>query len=261
FDARHVFTANFIWDLPFMREQKGLLGRLVGGWQFNGIVRVQSGRLWTPTHTATARNPYEDNAYMAAFLGSQSQFRPFNGNPKAALNTVAITDVDACIFYAFCGAVSRGIPDGTGGTRDTTIPVFIASPTGYYLMSDLNRMDARGNRVRTPTTPNDVRWVINGPGAAARFGTPFGDVGRNTERGDRLETFDFSVFKSFRVTEKVQVQYRLQLQNAFNHPNFGIPNSINLDNVNFYNFQENDGNLLLPNNGRRTISMGLRVIF
>ena len=94
-----------------------------------------------------------------------------------------------------------------------------------------------------------------------KFGTPFGNVGRNTERGDRLETVDFSVFKNFRITETIKFQYRLQLQNALNHPNFGIPNSINLDNRFFYNFQENDGALFLPNNGRRTISMGLRVIF
>jgi len=250
FDVRHAFTANFIWDLPFMREQKGIIGRLVGGWQFNGILRVQSGRPFTPTHTSTARNPYEDSAYMAAFFGSQSHFRPFNGNTGAAPNTVAISDVDACVFYALCGRTQN-----VAGVANNT-PIFVASPTGYYLMSDLNR-----GGVRTPVSPNDVRWVINGPGAAARYGTPFGDVGRNTEVGDRLETVDLSLFKTFRITERVNFQYRLQLQNAFNHPNFGIPNSINLDNRFFYNFEENDGSLFLPNNGRRTIIMGLRVNF
>jgi outer membrane receptor protein involved in Fe transport len=256
FDTRHALTANFIWDLPFKSGQKGILGRALGGWQLNGILRIQSGRLWTPAHTATARNPYEDNAYMAAFLGSQSQFRPFNGNPNASRQSVAISDVDACIFYSFCGTTPASLTAVPAGT-----PIFVASPTGYYLMSDLNRRDGNGNRIRTPVTPNDVRWVVNGPGSATRFGTPFGNVGRNTELGDRLETVDFSVFKTFRVTERIQFQYRLQLQNALNHPNFGIPNNVNLDNLNFYNFQENDGNLLLQNNGRRTISMGLRVIF
>lgn len=42
--------------------------------------------------------------------------------------------------------------------------------------------------------------------------------------------------------------------NALNHPVFGVPNSINLDNLNFFNFLKNSG-------GRRLISMGLRVRF
>ena len=42
--------------------------------------------------------------------------------------------------------------------------------------------------------------------------------------------------------------------NALNHPVFGVPNSINLDNLNFFNFLKNSG-------GRRAISIGLRVRF
>jgi hypothetical protein len=101
-----------------------------------------------------------------------------------------------------------------------------------------------------------VRFIVNGPGAALKFGTPFGNVGRNTFRGDRNERVDLSIFKNFRITERFKFQYRLQMFNAFNHPFFGIPNSINVDNAGttFFNFQENDG-------GRRTISMGLSFIF
>ncbi|MGH9939307.1 MAG: carboxypeptidase regulatory-like domain-containing protein, partial [Blastocatellia bacterium] len=67
FDTRHAFTANFIWDLPFMREQKGFLGRALGGWQLNGIMRVNSGRRFTPAHNRADRNPYEDAGLMNAF--------------------------------------------------------------------------------------------------------------------------------------------------------------------------------------------------
>ncbi|MCG3160434.1 MAG: hypothetical protein JMDDDDMK_01503 [Acidobacteria bacterium] len=235
FDAPHVFTGSFIWDLPFMREQKGILGRMVGGWQFNGIVRVQSGTHFTPTQLLN-RNPYEDTGFLGTFFGV-SQFRPFAGNPKAPKGSVAISDIDACIFYNFCGS--------QGGN-----PILNQSSTGYYLMSALNATP----RTFTPVSPNDVQFIINGPGSAMRFGTPFGTLSRNTESGDRTEAFDFGVFKTFQVTERVNFQYRLEMFNAFNHPVFGIPNSISVDNRNFYNFQENSG-------GRRTISMSLRVQF
>jgi hypothetical protein len=43
FDIRHVFQANFVWDLPG-RDGSALLG----GWQFNGIVTLRSGVPFTP---------------------------------------------------------------------------------------------------------------------------------------------------------------------------------------------------------------------
>jgi outer membrane receptor protein involved in Fe transport len=240
FDVRHSFTANLIWELPFFKEQKGFLGRVIGGWQINGTARMQNGVWFTPTHPSPARNPYEDVTYMSTFIGN-SQSRPFSGNPNASVKSVAITDVDACLFYSLCGT--------QGGQ-----PILRTSPTGYFLMSDLNRRDAAGARIFTSVTPNDVRFIINGPGAAQRFGSPFGNVGRNTFRSDRIETVDFSVFKTFKIAESINLQYRLEMINALNHPIFGTPNSINLDNLNFFNFLENSG-------GRRQISMGLRLRF
>lgn len=235
FDVPHSFTANFLWNLPFMKEQKGILGRIVGGWQLNGILRVQNGVHFTPTQLL-GRNPYEDSGFLTSFFGV-SQFRPFAGNSKAPQGSVAITDVDACLFYSLCGT--------QGGN-----PILQTSSTGYYLMSDLNK----SQRTFTPVSPNDVRFIINGPGAAMRFNTPFGTVSRNSETADRIEVFDFSVFKTFRVTERINFQYRLQMFNALNHPNFGRPNSISVDNRLFYNFEENNG-------GRRTLSMSLRISF
>jgi outer membrane receptor protein involved in Fe transport len=234
FDVPHSFTANFIYELPFMKSQKGVLGRLVGGWQINTTMRIQNGVRFTPTHPATTRNPYEDVTYMNTFFTGQSQLRPFLGNPKAPVNSVAISDIDACIFYARCGTTS-----GTPNLR--------TSSTGYFLMSDLNR------NTFTPVSINDVRFIVNGPGAANRFNNPFGTVARNSLQADRIETVDFSVFKNIKIVERVTLQYRLEMFNALNHPIFGIPTT-NVDNINFMNFQETSG-------GRRVISMGLRLRF
>jgi outer membrane receptor protein involved in Fe transport len=43
FDVRHVFSSNFVWDLP-AREGQALLS----GWQFNGIVTLRTGVPFTP---------------------------------------------------------------------------------------------------------------------------------------------------------------------------------------------------------------------
>jgi hypothetical protein len=43
FDARHNFTANASWDLPFAAGSQGLKGALLSGWQVNGIATLRSG--------------------------------------------------------------------------------------------------------------------------------------------------------------------------------------------------------------------------
>jgi hypothetical protein len=48
YDATHNFRAYAVWDLPVFREQKDLPGKVVGGWQLNGIFQFHSGFPWTP---------------------------------------------------------------------------------------------------------------------------------------------------------------------------------------------------------------------
>jgi hypothetical protein len=43
FDIRHRFVTNFLWEVPFMRDQPGTWGQILGGWQVSGIVQIQSG--------------------------------------------------------------------------------------------------------------------------------------------------------------------------------------------------------------------------
>jgi hypothetical protein len=57
-------------------------------------------------------------------------------------------------------------------------------------------------------------------------GRPFGDVGRNTLLGPSLVNFDFAVFKVTHLTEKVSLEVRGEMYNAFNHPNRTTPDVI-----------------------------------
>jgi hypothetical protein len=42
-DRRHVVTANFVWDLPWLRNQQGFVGHVLGGWEVSGIQTFQTG--------------------------------------------------------------------------------------------------------------------------------------------------------------------------------------------------------------------------
>jgi hypothetical protein len=48
FDARHRAVMNFIWDMPFFKNSRTAIQNLLGGWQVNGIIALQSGQPFTP---------------------------------------------------------------------------------------------------------------------------------------------------------------------------------------------------------------------
>ncbi|MBK7601703.1 MAG: hypothetical protein IPJ07_25515 [Acidobacteria bacterium] len=57
FAVIHAFKANWIWELPFGKNQwigggaGAFLDRIIGGWAFHGAARIQSG---TPFNRATS---------------------------------------------------------------------------------------------------------------------------------------------------------------------------------------------------------------
>jgi hypothetical protein len=54
--------------------------------------------------------------------------------------------------------------------------------------------------------------------------TGYGSNGRNIFRAPFQTRFDFSVFKNFKVTERVALKFRADAFNIFNQPSFDAPN-------------------------------------
>jgi hypothetical protein len=87
---------------------------------------------------------------------------------------------------------------------------------------------ARPNLVANPELPRSHRAVerwfntdaftIPGPPPQA-----FGNAGVGIMRGPGLTNFDFSIAKKINVDEDRYFQFRTELFNGFNHPNFGPP--------------------------------------
>jgi len=48
YDRPHRFSVNGVYELPFFREQKGAVGRILGGWQVSGFLTLQSGAPFSP---------------------------------------------------------------------------------------------------------------------------------------------------------------------------------------------------------------------
>jgi hypothetical protein len=52
----------------------------------------------------------------------------------------------------------------------------------------------------------------------------FGNTERAVLRGPDLVNFDFSIYKTFRLSERFGLNFRTEFFNIFNHPNFWLPN-------------------------------------
>ena len=79
FDARHIFIANYLYQLPFFRQQQGFIGRVLGGWQVSGISQFQTG---TPCGVAGGSD-YAGVGLDSNFgCGVNGQYWIVNGKPK-----------------------------------------------------------------------------------------------------------------------------------------------------------------------------------
>ena len=47
YDVRHNFVGSFVWEIPYSSRLTGLTRGLLGGWQFSGVFRAQSGYPFT----------------------------------------------------------------------------------------------------------------------------------------------------------------------------------------------------------------------
>ena len=76
--------------------------------------------------------------------------------------------------------------------------------------------------LRTPE-----HWVDATAFALPLAGT-YGTIGRNVLTGPPLKTVDLSLFKTTRLTERSNLQFRAEAFNVLNRANFGIPNLVML---------------------------------
>jgi outer membrane receptor protein involved in Fe transport len=69
-DRTQVFSANYVYTIPFFRQQKGLAGKVLGGWEAAGLVNYYTGLPYTAT-TSTV-----DPSGLGVIGASPASLRP-----------------------------------------------------------------------------------------------------------------------------------------------------------------------------------------
>ena len=63
FDVKHNLNVSGLWDLPLFRDRKDWVGKVLGGWQIDGILTAHSGFPWTP-HTGQCVRSANSNNFV-----------------------------------------------------------------------------------------------------------------------------------------------------------------------------------------------------
>ncbi|MEM4412682.1 MAG: TonB-dependent receptor [Candidatus Caldarchaeum sp.] len=165
------------------------------------------------------------------------------------------------------GKLSEGWQIGGIITLHSGQPLTPQHPTGSPPGFRFPRPDVRGNPNLPPGQRRPHRWfdtsVFTAPPGfltPAGFEALPGTAGRNIIDGPGFAQIDAILQKTTKVSEDVSLQFRMEVFNLFNHPNFNLPDRVFIPGPDGRNVNPNFGVITTAKNSRQ-IQFGLKLIF
>ena len=190
FDIRHRFTGTATYALP---NKKGF-GQMLEGWKVTSIVTIQSALPW-----GVIGSRGNDPSGIAEFVDTWN----FYGNAQdfSGLKT------DTVPFF-LPGATPGAGQNPAALAINNTACTAKAGPPGSLGYVSLQKWGcfANGSSVMLPPAIGS-----------------YGNLSRNSFRGNGLHTWDASVMKEFKFGEKLTMQGRVEVFNLLNTINYGNP--------------------------------------
>jgi hypothetical protein len=189
FDIRHRFTLSATYTIP---GKKGY-AQMLEGWQVNGILTLQSGQPWQAFDTSNDFSGTGEFADRWNFFGNTADFQS-RGDKSIPFCTGP--GVGGCTYIAPSGTINM-----TAAQSALLYGACVAHGGAGGCYASFNG-----------------RSVLVAPA----IGT-FGNSGRNIFRDGGFHNLDFSVSKSWKFGERLTTQFRAEMFNITNHPNFANP--------------------------------------
>lgn len=228
-DFPHKFVLSAVEEIPFFKRRGGVVGQVLSGWRAAAVYTLTSGQPYTAVQFAiscnaggdicasspSAVNPY-DPAFDAEYALPDGSLRPFLGSNNAPVQSVGVFAKD------ICASDSSGILCGNSAISPFTLISLNQFNNGFTG----TKRDSSGRVISDSTHPaqivakDQVRFIANTMTAAAFFGSPFGNAGRNTLRDGHTNLLNFSAFKVTKLSESLTLQLHTDFLNALNHPNY-----------------------------------------
>ncbi len=194
FDHTHTAKANFVYQLPFLKGSKSIVGEVLGGWQISGFYQAYSG------------HPIELYNSNGSFAGDAIDANGVPENIGGDYNLDGVAN-DHPVYVGTNGPYSSFSP-ADGIFKDN-------NPIGCGFAGNKSSAAsvAACNSTNGVSAPNAL--FANPPGGAIRYG-----IGRNVFRGPWFNGFDAAISKNFKLTERFNLNVRGDAVNVLNHPNF-----------------------------------------
>jgi hypothetical protein len=176
FDRRHVFSATYVYALPFFKAQHGVQGHLFGGWELSGLLYLSTGRHYTASSL-------DDPAGLGTYGATYSASRPdLVGDPQAG----APKTVDRWFNTAAFAPVPSGQIRPGDERRGTIVgPGYQRWDTSVFKNARLTERLNAQFRVEAFNVLNHANFGIGSPGSAfqsLRLGSAlFGRIGNAYE--------------------------------------------------------------------------------
>jgi hypothetical protein len=218
-DIPKQWTILFTEQLPFFREQRGLVGHILGGWTLSANYLVASGQRYTPVQGSaiaafTANGDYYDVGYVLNFAGADTA-HPFLGNLKAPSTAVGGFAQDICNLYGNGTLGVAGDPACAPFTAADANSLFSITAIGQSCLTDATRPCTK-----QAVTKDQVRFILNASTAQTIFGTPFGNSPRNPVTDAISNIGNASIYKNFKFTEHTSFEFHVTALNVLNHSNY-----------------------------------------
>lgn len=207
------------------------------GWQTQVEHRLSNGLQFTAAYTVQHTTDNSDGAFSTTGGGGRI-FVDSNGNAMLNLNQ-GNSDQDIRNYFVFASlyelpfgrgrqfasGISRGLDYLIGGWQWNNI-ITLSSGTPIDLsvtgtnFSPGNRPDATGVSAKIVNGQGVIAGNFTLPANNGAAFTSAGTLARNTLYGPGLHTWDMGLMKSFKVTERFNAQFRGDMFNLFNMPQF-----------------------------------------
>ena len=190
FDVRHRFTFSGVWNIPFPKNGT-VQQKVLGGWQLNGIITLQSGR------------PFDVDCVLGWYDGCDFNM---DGDFYARPNLPAMQKLSGFSNQQFVDGLF-GDPTLTfyGFSSRTSAAIQVFCPNGLNSILDFGPSNSGPHAQCIPVGQN-------------------GNMGRNVFTGPAFKDVDFALSKTTRIHEAVDVQFRADAFNLFNRVNLYNPN-------------------------------------
>lgn len=226
FDRPNVFIASYLYDLPTFKNASRLKDTVFNGWGLSGVVTAQNGEPFSIIDFSGAAG----SLYYSG--GDDEVTNPIlQKNPSfnaASVGGSGGTDQNVTITTQV----------GTNPSQQSVMRKPYVNPDGFELSGV-----GPGTMSTDPVPPCETLTGTGAPPNAIcdTYETGFGSTGRNVYRAPFETLFDFSVFKTFSISERFKLKFEADAFNLFNHPDFDAPDTDFELNSNFnpvptYNF-------------------------